>query len=56
MSAAHGRAAWFYEAVTNDIAMHGQKTGKGQVYLATYKDKDGEAGAPDDTDAEAADA
>ncbi|QQL46086.1 DUF1254 domain-containing protein [Sulfuriroseicoccus oceanibius] len=37
-----GRAAWFYEAVTNDIAMHGQKTGKGQVYLATYKDKDGD--------------
>jgi hypothetical protein len=37
-----GRAAWFYEAVTNDIAMHGQKTGKGQVYLAAYKDKDGD--------------
>ncbi|MFQ5644000.1 MAG: DUF1254 domain-containing protein [Thiogranum sp.] len=37
-----GRAAWFYEAVTNDIAMHGQKTGKGQVYMATYKDKDGD--------------
>lgn len=36
-----GRAAWLYEAVTNDIAMHGQKTGKGQVYMATYKDKDG---------------
>lgn len=35
-----GRAAWFYEAVTNDVAMHGQKTGKGQVYLAAYKDKD----------------
>ena len=35
-----GRAAWFYEAVTNDPAMHGQKTGKGQVYLAAYKDKD----------------
>jgi hypothetical protein len=34
------RAAWFYEAVTNDAAMHGQKTGKGQVYLATYKDAD----------------
>ena len=29
-----GRAAWFYEAVTNDPAMHGQKTGKGQIYLA----------------------
>lgn len=37
-----GRAAWFYEAVTNDIAMHGQKTGKGQIYMATYKDKDGD--------------
>ncbi|MBO6511977.1 MAG: DUF1254 domain-containing protein, partial [Roseibium sp.] len=36
------RAAWFYEAVTNDIAMHGQKTGKGQVYMATYKDADGD--------------
>jgi hypothetical protein len=37
-----GRAAWFYEAVTNDIAMHGQKTGQGQVYLAAYKDGDGD--------------
>lgn len=37
-----GRAAWFYEAVTNDPAMHGQKTGKGQVYLAAYKDGDGD--------------
>jgi hypothetical protein len=37
-----GRAAWFYEAVTNDIAMHGQKTGKGQIYMATYKDRDGD--------------
>ncbi len=37
-----GRAAWFYEAVTNDVAMHGQKTGKGQVYMATYKDSDGD--------------
>ena len=37
-----GRAAWFYEAVTNNIAMHGHKTGKGQVYLAAYKDKDGD--------------
>jgi len=36
-----GRAAWFYEAVTNDPAMHGHKTGKGQVYLAAYKDEDG---------------
>jgi hypothetical protein len=37
-----GRAAWFYEAVTNDPAMHGQKTGKGQVYLAAYKDDEGD--------------
>ena len=37
-----GRASWFYEAVTNDIAMHGMETGKGQVYLTAYKDKDGE--------------
>jgi hypothetical protein len=37
-----GRAAWLYEAVTNDVAMHGQKTGKGQIYMASYKDKDGD--------------
>lgn len=37
-----GRAAWLYEAVTNDLAMHGQRTGKGQVYLGAYKDKDGD--------------
>ena len=36
------RAAWFYEAATNDPAMHGQTTGKGQIYLSTYKDKDGD--------------
>ena len=36
------RAAWLYEAVTNDAAMHGQRTGKGQVYMASYKDKDGD--------------
>lgn len=35
-----GRAAWFYEAVTNDPLMHAQKTGKGQVYLAAYRDND----------------
>lgn len=35
------RAAWLYEAVTNDIAMHGQETGVGQVYMSTYKDADG---------------
>jgi hypothetical protein len=34
------RAAWFYEAVTNDPMMHGQTTGKGQVYLAAYRDSD----------------
>jgi hypothetical protein len=36
------RAAWLYEAVTNDPAMHGQRTGEGQVYMATNKDKDGD--------------
>jgi len=36
------RAAWFYEAVTNDPMMHGQETGKGQVYLAAYRDADGD--------------
>jgi len=36
------RAAWFYEAVTNNAAMHGQRTGKGQVYMASNKDKDGD--------------
>jgi hypothetical protein len=36
------RAAWLYEAVTNNPAMHGQKTGKGQIYLGTYKDADGD--------------
>ena len=36
-----GRASWLYEALTNDIRMHGQKTGKGQVYLTAYKDADG---------------
>ena len=35
-----GRAAWFYEAVTNDPMMHGQETGKGQVYMAAYRDAD----------------
>ncbi|WP_018970208.1 DUF1214 domain-containing protein [Rubritalea marina] len=43
-----GRAAWFYEAVTNDIAMHGlsnhaanpsgKDEGWGQVYLDNYRD------------------
>ncbi len=36
------RAAWFYVAVTNDIAMYGQRTGWGQVYLAAYKDSNGD--------------
>jgi len=36
-----GRAAWFYEAVTNDVAMHGHITGEGQVYMGAYKDNDG---------------
>jgi hypothetical protein len=37
-----GSAAWFYEAVTNDESMHGQETGWGQVYMAAYKDSDGD--------------
>lgn len=37
-----GRASWLYEALTNDIKMHGQKTGQGQVYLTAYKDADGD--------------
>jgi hypothetical protein len=37
-----GRAAWFYEAVTNDIAMHGMANGGwGQVYLDNYYSEDG---------------
>ena len=37
-----GRAAWFYEAVTNDIAMHGMSNGGwGQVYLDNYHDGNG---------------
>ncbi|MGF1756045.1 DUF1214 domain-containing protein, partial [Vibrio makurazakiensis] len=37
-----GRAAWFYEAVTNDIAMHGfENGGWGQIYLDNYRDNDG---------------
>jgi len=37
-----GRAAWFYEAVTNDIAMHGMVNGGwGQVYLDNYRDGNG---------------
>ncbi len=36
------RAAWFYEAVTNDPMMHGQTTGKGQIYMASYRDGDGD--------------
>lgn len=37
-----GRAAWFYEAVTNDPAMQSKKPGQGQIYLAAYKDSDGD--------------
>ncbi|MBN8431671.1 DUF1254 domain-containing protein [Microbulbifer salipaludis] len=35
-----GRAAWFYEAVTNDPAMQSKTPGKDQIYLAAYKDSD----------------
>ena len=37
-----GRASWFYEAVTNNLAMHGMETGEGQVYLTAYKDDEGD--------------
>jgi len=33
-----GRAAWFYEAVTNDPAMQSKTPGKDQIYLAAYFD------------------
>lgn len=35
-----GRAAWFYEAVTNDTAMQSTTPGKGQIYLGSYRDSD----------------
>ena len=35
-----GRAAWFYEALTNGPAMNSQKSGWGQKYLASYLDSD----------------
>jgi hypothetical protein len=37
-----GRAKWLYEALTNNMAMHGQTTGKGQIYMSSYKDADGD--------------
>ncbi len=37
-----GRAAWFYEAVTNDVAMQSDRPGYGQIYLASYRDADGD--------------
>jgi hypothetical protein len=37
-----GRAAWFYEAVTNDPAMQSKTPGKDQIYLASYRDHDGD--------------
>jgi hypothetical protein len=37
-----GRAAWFYEAVTNDPAMQSKTPGKDQIYLAAYFDSDRE--------------
>jgi hypothetical protein len=37
-----GRAAWLYEALLNNEAMRSTKPGKTQVYLAAYKDKDGD--------------
>lgn len=35
-----GRAAWFYEAVTNDAAMQSVTPGKDQIYLGSYRDAD----------------
>jgi hypothetical protein len=37
-----GRAAWLYEAILNNEAMRSTKPGNTQVYLATYKDADGD--------------
>jgi hypothetical protein len=37
-----GRASWFYEAVTTSSGMVTKTPGVGQVYLATYQDKDGD--------------
>lgn len=37
-----GRAAWFYEAVTNDTAMQSTEPGFGQIYLGSYRDSDGD--------------
>ncbi|WP_145433121.1 DUF1254 domain-containing protein [Lacipirellula limnantheis] len=37
-----GRASWFYEAVTTSSGMVTKTPGVGQVYLGTYKDKDGD--------------
>jgi hypothetical protein len=37
-----GRAAWFYEAILNNVAMHSYKPGKTQVYLGGYRDSDGD--------------
>lgn len=35
------RAAWFYEAVSTSKGMVTKTPGLGQVYLGSYKDKDG---------------
>jgi len=35
-----------YRAAARDAAMHGHKTGKGQVYLAAHKDEDGDWSVP----------
>lgn len=37
-----GRAAWFYEAVTNDPTMQSTIPGEGQIYLGAYTDGDGD--------------
>jgi hypothetical protein len=33
-----GRAAWFYEALSNDLALQSKTPGTDQIYLAAYVD------------------
>jgi hypothetical protein len=37
-----GRAAWFYEALTNSPSMQTTTPGKGQIYLGSYRDSNGD--------------
>jgi hypothetical protein len=50
-----GRAAWFYDALSNDPAMQSKTPGEDQIYLAAYMDSDGDwldtdEGQPSGTD------